>query len=225
MNNIVNPSFRQILFENSEKIFYKTEKKGILKVFYSGDPQIAIIRSKISTLLFKMISDCGIKTYYINEMGVREHETYALDVMPFVFSISSFANFDLASKFPLKEGMKLKNYLFEVFLFLQKNKTLVTKEHLLSFDWLTSVDYEFVEYHSKRIMDLITGFFKALGVTVLSLDLQFGKRYKKNGTEFDIFLSDELSPKNIKLHIDDMFDLSSKDVFLELGKRLGILQK
>ncbi len=225
MSNLLSPIFRQTAYKGENKILYKSDSIGqFILSFDNADAKICMIRNKISQVIFELLSECGIPNHFLKAHGLKEQTVIALEMMPFVVNIHTSTNADIANRLYCQEGMKLKNYLIE-FRMKVKDKVypVISKEHVVNFEWVNQVEAEKIVNMATRIMDVLYGFFRAYDCTVSSISLEFGRMYK-DGVAQDILLADEMSPKNISFIPNDMLEVSNEDLYVELAKRFGILK-
>ena len=223
MNNLLNPVFRQVAFKGNSKTLYRADANGEFVLAFEGeDNKLSMIRNRISQVIFELLSDCCVPNHYIRPHSVKEQKVVALEMLPFSVSMFISTNADIAQRLMCAQGMKLRSYLMELHL-KQEGIPVVSKEHIASFGWLNSGEWGKIELSSRRVVDIVYSFFKAFGCTVASISLEFGRMYKE-GAVHDILLADEMSLKNIELTIDDMVDLTTEQVYIEVAKRLGILK-
>lgn len=222
MSNVISPSFRNELVEGNHKVIYESETKGIF-VAYFKEEEIAIaeIRALISAKLFSVLTFCGVKNHFLCSNGIVEHKIIALDMLPFKLVVYSVVNHELSKKIFLKPGLKLDKYLVEIYLKNSESPILLSKEHLVSLGSLPEHMIDYMIEHARRVMDIIISFFYALDLTVFSLSLSFGKRYKNDGKEFDLLLSDEMSLKNINLFLDQNASYSLNETYLKIARQLN----
>ncbi len=223
VNNLLNPVFRQIAFKGSNKTLYRADATGEFVLSFEGeDSKLCMIRNRISQIIFELLSDCGVANHYIKPHGMKEQKVVALEMLPFFVNVVGSTTDAVAKRLMCAPGMKLKNYLVELIL-KQNDNPVVSKEHIVSFDWIKAGEWEKIELSARRSMDIIYSFFKAFGFTVSAVCLEFGRMYK-DGLAHDILLADEMSLQNIQLSIDDMVGMTEIDTYVEVAKRLGILK-
>lgn len=224
VTNLINPAFRQVAIKGNNKILYKTEEKGVFTMsFEEDDEDIAILRSKITQLLFSLLSDCSISNHFISIAGLKELKVRALEPLPFIFKVYSFTNEELSKRLFCSSNIKLKKYLNEIHMKNTPSESLISKDHVLTFGWLTLQEMEKMTLIANRVMDIFYGFFKAIGITITALNLEFGKVYE-SGKISDILIIDELSPKTMNFYIEGKLKASVQEACIEFSKRLGILK-
>jgi len=225
VNNLLNPVFRQIALKGRTKVLYKGDEVGqFVLAFEDENMQASIIRNKISHLIFELLGECGVSNHFIRQNGPKEQVVTALETLPFVVDIFTQTDADLAKRFHCQEGLKFKSYLAEVRVKdSSKEYSLISKEHLLNFEWISLEESSKIFSVSHRVMDILYGFFRAYDCTVQSVRLEFGRSYK-DGVATGVLLADEMSPKNINFVFNDTLDVSGEDLYFEVAKRLGILK-
>lgn len=225
MSNVLNPAFRQVVFKGNNKTLYRSENDGEFVIaFEEENNNFAIIRNKTSQILFELLSDCGVSNHFVKSNGLKEQKVTALEMLPFVTTVYTSTTDDMAKRLDCGKGMKLKNYLLELKMKQSgREYPIISKDHVLSFDWISESELEKLSASANRVMDILYSFFKAFGCTISAIDLEFGRSYS-NGIAKDIVLADELSVRNIKMLVDDMLLLQGHDLVIEIAKRLGILK-
>lgn len=225
MSNLLNPVFRQVVFKGATKVLYKSDNHGEFILSYENvDNKFGIIRNKISQIVFELLGECGVSNHFIRSYGLKEQKVVALEMLPFLVNICATTTEDVATRLFCGQGMRLKNYLLEFKMKQQgKEYPIISQEHIINFEWMNAQQLEKVKIYSNRAMDIVYSFFKAFGCIVSAIQLEFGRSYK-DGQFHDVLLADEMSPKNIKLTVDDMIDLNEDEIYMEVAKRLGILK-
>lgn len=221
MSNVISPAFRNQLIDGGCKVIYQSETKGVFVSYFKEEElMIAEIRAALSARLFTVLTSCGIRNHFLCSNGVMEHKIVALDMLPFKFVIYSVVDEGLSKKIFLRPGLRLDKYLIEIYLKTPEESVLLSKEHLVSLGYLSQDLVEYIFSESRRIMDIILAFFKAIGFNVFSLSLSFGKQYKNEGQDFDILLGDEMSLKNIGLSLSNTLAYNQNDSYLKIAKKL-----
>ena len=109
---------------------------------------------------------------------------------------------------------------------------LVSREHILSLDWMNVMELELINEQCKRINDFLLGFFRGVGIKLVDFKIEFGRSAKDNS----IILADEISPDTCRLWDSSTEKKLDKDIFRkdlgnliegyqEVAKRLNILHE
>lgn len=223
--NIVNPNFRKTVLRGKNKTLFKTEKRGVFSLYFEEEnSKIAAINAKISKNFFELLSDYDIKHHFISENGIREHSIVALDMLPLIFSVYSYATPSISERFFLSEGKKLRSALIEVQIKNPNNKSTISKEHAISFGLIDEKNWNYLTSTAKRVMDIFYAYFKALGLNLISINIEFGKRYKQDGESFEFYIADDFSFSNLNFSCDYMLDATEEMLFFELAKKLNLIK-
>ena len=111
---------------------------------------------------------------------------------------------------------------------------LISREHILTFDWLNIMELDWISEECKRINDFLQGMFRGVGIKLVDFKVEFG-RYEKNGKK-EIMLADEISPDTCRLWDVNSDKKLDKDRFRkglgnlieayqEVARRLDILHE
>ena len=88
--------------------------------------------------------------------------------------IHSVTSAEFASRLGCSSGMNLKKGVTECkYKTSTKTYPLISRDHVLAFDWLTAQEWEEMMDSVKRANDILQGFFKALGMTIFSINSQY----------------------------------------------------
>ena len=164
---------------------------------------------------------------------MREQLIEFVDIIPIEFIIRNIATGSLTKRIGIEEGTVLDYPLIEYCL---KNDELgdpvVSREHILNFNWLNSIELDLINEQCFRINDFLQGLFKGVGIKLVDFKVEFGKA-KSDGK---IILADEISPDTCRLWDQKTDKKLDKDRFRkdlgnlveayqEVAKRLGILHE
>ena len=111
---------------------------------------------------------------------------------------------------------------------------LISKEHILAFNWSNKKEIEKIDKYLHRINDFMVGMFRGVGIKLVDFKVEFG-RYKNNG-KTEVILADEISPDTCRLWDINTEKKLDKDRFRndlghlieayqDVARRLGILHE
>lgn len=229
MENILTPNFRQIAIKGKNKTFFRADALGEFVMFFEGDMLQTTLRNKVSQIIYELLNDYSISHHFVRANGQKEQVVSALEMIPFVLNISAYTTQSIVQQLRCSSGMRLKTYLIEMNL---KNfdMAFVSAEHVIAFEWITRQDWEFINETARRVMDIISAYFKAYDATVTNIKLEFGRSYK-NGKVQGMVIGDELNFRNIEFFINNAPSLNPSDILQkeqlhrEMAIRFGILDK
>ena len=111
---------------------------------------------------------------------------------------------------------------------------LISREHILTFDWLKIIELDWITEECRRINDFLQGLFRAVGIKLVDFKVEFGRL--KNSNKNEIILADEISPDTCRLWDTNTEKKLDKDRFRknlgnlieayqDVARRLGILHE
>ena len=128
---------------------------------------------------------------------MREQLVHHVKIIPIEFIVRNIATGSLTKRLGIEDGSVLERPLIEYCL---KNDELgdpiVSREHILTFNWLNIVELDWISKELLRINDFLQGMFRGIGIKLVDFKVEFGKT-----NENKIILADEISPDTCRLWI------------------------
>ena len=164
---------------------------------------------------------------------MREQLVEMVNIIPIEFVIRNIATGSLTKRLGIEEGTVLDYPLIEYCLKDDKlGDPIISRDHILNFKWLNIIELDLINEQCLRINDYLQGLFRAVGIKLVDLKVEFGKT-KSNET---IILADEISPDTCRLWDQETDKKLDKDRFRkdlgnvseayqEVARRLGILHE
>ena len=166
---------------------------------------------------------------------MREQLVKIVEIIPIEFIVRNIASGSLTKRLGIEEGTVLDRPLIEYCL---KNDELgdpiVSREHILAFNWLNIVELDLISKELLRINDFLQGLFRGIGIKLVDFKVEFGRL--KNSSRNEIILADEISPDTCRL-----WDMKSEkkldkdrfrqnlgnliNAYQDVARRLGILHE
>ena len=233
------------LYEGKAKIIYATKDKNQVIQHFKDDATAfnnqkkttiegkGILNNRISEHILLNLSQIGIENHFIKRLNMREQLVNHVEIIPIEFIVRNIATGSLTKRLGIEDGTVLKNPLLEYCL---KNDELgdplISKEHILTFNWLSIVELDLINQQCIKINDFLQGMFRAIGIKLVDFKVEFGKTKSEN----KIILADEISPDTCRLwdvvtekKLDkDRFrnDLGNIiEAYQEIAKRFGIIHE
>jgi len=230
----------ELLYEGKAKKVYLTDDADQVVVDYKDDATAfngvkkgtitgkGVVNNKMSNFLFGYLEKNGVPTHFIKEIDDRKTLVKKVRIVPLEVIIRNIAAGSFSKRYGVAEGTALLNPTLEFsYKKDELNDPLLNETHALALGLATKDEIDRISAMSYKINDLLTAFFKSVGVTLVDFKLEFGK-YKDQ-----IVLADEISPDTcrfwdaatgVKLDKDRFrFDLGDVDSgYKELWKRLGL---
>ena len=233
------------LYEGKAKIIYATKDKNQVIQHFKDDATAfnnqkkatiegkGILNNRISEHILSNLSQIGIENHFIKRLNMREQLVNHVEIIPIEFIVRNIATGSLTKRLGIEDGTVLKKPLLEYCL---KNDELgdplISKEHILTFNWLNIVELDWINNECRRINDFLQGMFRTIGIKLVDFKVEFGKTKSEN----KIVLADEISPDTCRLwdvvtekKLDkDRFrnDLGNiVEAYQEIAKRFGIIHE
>lgn len=192
----------EMLYEGKAKKIYRTAKEDEVIVYYKDDAtafngekkaQIGnkgVLNNAITTMIFEMLNEKGIKTHFIEKINEREQLCKKVEIVPLEVIVRNVAAGSMAKRLGLEEGYKLKTTVFE---FSYKDDELgdplINSYHAVAIGAATFEEIKVMLDMTAKINDLLKEFFLKLNINLIDFKIEFGKL--PNG---EIVLADEISP-------------------------------
>ena len=232
------------LYEGKAKIIYASPQKNLLIQHFKDDATAfnnqkkasiegkGILNNRISEYILSNLNQVGIKNHLVKRINMREQLVKSVEIIPIEFIVRNIAAGSLSSKLGIEEGTVLDRPLVEYCL---KNDELgdpmVSREHILNFNWLNVMDLDWITEECKRINDFLQGLFRGVGIRLVDFKVEFGKT-----SNDEIILADEISPDTCRLWDEKTERKLDKDIFRkdlgnliegyqEVARRLDILHE
>ena len=116
---------KEMLYEGKAKQIYATDKEDEIIVYYKDDAtafngvkkaQIenkGYLNNAITTMIFDMLNQNGIKTHFIKKLNDREQLCKKVEIVPLEVIVRNVAAGSMAKRLGLEEGYKLKTTVYE----------------------------------------------------------------------------------------------------------------
>ncbi len=220
---------KKILYEGKAKIVYETEDPNKLILFFKdtatafdGDKKAYLqgkgeLNCTISSLIFELLRDKGIKTHFIkrlseNEMLVWKAERFLLEVV-----VRNVVAGSLARRLGLKEGEKLKKPVVELFYKNDElHDPLICEAHVELLGLAPLEELKPMKESALKVNDILRGFFSSHGITLVDFKLEFGRL-----PDGSVAIVDEITPDSMRLWDSSTGEKLDKDRFrYDLGDLL-----
>jgi phosphoribosylaminoimidazole-succinocarboxamide synthase len=229
---------KELLYEGKAKKVYASDEADKVIMYYKDDAtafngvkkgQIenkGVLNNSITSALFKLLEDNGIKTHFIEKINDREQVCRKVEIVPLEVIVRNTAAGSMAKRLGLEEGYKLKTTVYELCLKDDAlNDPLINDYHAVAIGAATFEELDKIYDLTKKINQVLKEFFLKLGINLIDFKIEFG-RYKG-----EIILADEISPDtcrfwdsktNEKLDKDRFRrDLGNvEDAYIEILKRI-----
>jgi phosphoribosylaminoimidazole-succinocarboxamide synthase len=197
----------ELLYEGKAKKIWSTEDANLVisefkddLTAFNGEKKSSeagkgALNNKISTELFKLLSDNGIPTHFVQMLDDNHMLHKKADVILIEVIVRNIATGSLSRNLGIEDGKVLPFTLVE---FDYKNDELgdpkLNDQHALILGLVEYQDeLDKIRRMARQINDILKPYFAAKGLNLVDFKLEFGK--DKDG---NIILIDEISPDNCR---------------------------
>jgi len=233
------------LYEGKAKILYASPEKNLAIQHFKDDATAfnnqkkatiegkGILNNRISEHILSNLNQIGIKNHLVKRINMREQLVKIVEIIPIEFIVRNIASGSLTKRLGIEEGTILSRPLIEYCL---KNDDLgdplISREHILTFDWLNIMELDWISEECRRINDFLQGMFRGVGIKLVDFKVEFGRSLQND----NIILADEISPDTCRLWDSATEKKLDKDIFRkdlgnliegyqEVARRLNILHE
>lgn len=231
---------REFIYEGKAKQLYKTDDENLVIVHYKDDATAGngakkgtiknkgILNNEITTLIFNLLEENGIKTHFVKKLNDREQLCQRVSIFPLEVITRNLIAGSMAKRVGIKEGTKPTNTIFEI---CYKNDEygdpLINDHHAVALNLATYEELNKIYEITAKINNLLKEKFDKLGIILVDFKIEFGKN--ANG---EILLADEITPDTCRFWDKETGEKLDKDRFrrdlgnieeayLEIFKRLS----
>ena len=190
------------LYEGKAKKVYSTEDPGLVIVSYKDDATAfdglkkgtitgkGAINNQMTNYLMGQLEKAGVPTHFVEELSERETVVKKVAIVPLEVIIRNISAGSFAKRYGVEEGIVFDAPTIE---FSYKNDDLhdplLNAYHAIALKLATREEIETIKTMAFRVNEVLTEYFRTLGVRLVDFKLEFGRL--ADGT---LVLADEISP-------------------------------
>lgn len=209
------------VYEGKAKKVFATDNEELFIVSYKDDAtafnglkkgQIAgkgAINNQMSNMLMQMLEKHGVKTHFVEQIDERDTIVKKVSIVPLEVIIRNISAGSFAKHYGVEEGIVFDEPTIE---FSYKNDDLgdplLNAYHAIALKLATREEIETIKAMAFKVDEVLTEYFKALGIRLVDFKLEFGRL--SDGT---IVLADEISPDTCRLWDIETNEKLDKDRF------------
>lgn len=212
---------QELLYEGKAKKIFKTDQPEVLLMEYKDSLTAfnalkkgefagkGALNCKISTLIFKLLSQHNIKHHWIETRDDKFMVVHRTKIIPLEVVVRNFVAGSLAKKLEMTEGTVLKQPIVE---FYYKNDALndpfVNDEQIIALGWAGAAEIKTLKTQALLINEVLFTVFKNVGLKLIDFKTEFGF-----DSTAQVILSDEISPDCMRLWDSETDKKLDKDRF------------
>ncbi len=182
---------------------FNAEKKG-------SESGKGALNCQISTNLFKLLEDNGIKTHLIETLDNNNQLVKKVEIIPIEVVVRNTATGSLSKRLGIEDGLKLPFVLTEFYLKDDDlNDPIITDDHCILLNLVDDrAKLDILREKALIINSVLKEFFADRRLNLIDFKVEFG--IDSNG---EIILSDEISPDSCRFWDMDTNEKMDKDRF------------
>jgi len=209
-----------LLYEGKAKIIYSTDNKDEIRVYYKDDATAfngikkakienkGILNNSITTTIFELLENKGIKTHFIKKLSDREQLCKRVEIIPLEVIVRNVAAGSMAKRYGIEEGTKLQTTVFELsYKNDELGDPLINDYHAVAMGLATFEELLEIYHLASEINDVLKELFLEKGINLIDFKVEFGRF---NG---EILLADEISPDTCRFWDVNTGEKLDKDRF------------
>jgi phosphoribosylaminoimidazole-succinocarboxamide synthase len=217
----------EMIYEGKAKKVFKTDVDNQYIVDYKDDATAfnglkkgtitdkGIMNNTISSKIFQLLEQKGIKTHFIQKLSDREMLVKKVEIVPLEVLVRNYAAGSLTKRYGIPEGTKMDNTILE---FCYKNDEFgdpfINNYHIKAMKLATEAEVEIIEKEALKINEILIELMKNINIDLVDFKLEFGRT-----PEGEIILADEISPDTCRLWDAETHEKLDKDRFRrDMGK-------
>ena len=225
---------KEMLYEGTAKKIYATDKENEVIVYYkddatafNGEKKGSIedkgqFNNDITSIIFKMLEENGIKTHFIEKLNDREQLCKKVSIVPLEVIVRNVAAGSMAKRLGIEEGTPLKTTVFEIsYKNDELGDPLINDYHAVAIGATTFEELQEIYAMTDKINELLKKFFASVNINLIDFKIEFGKT-----DDGKIVLADEISPDTCRFWDATTNEKLDKDRFRrDLGNVRGAYQE
>ncbi|MBU5590533.1 phosphoribosylaminoimidazolesuccinocarboxamide synthase [Clostridium sp. MSJ-4] len=211
---------KEFLYEGKAKKIYKGENLDEVVIYYKDDATAfngekkgeiqskGILNNNISSKIFELLHEKGVKTHYIKKLNDREQLCKKVEIIPLEVIVRNVAAGSMAKRLGIEEGKELKTTVYEIcYKDDSLGDPLINDYHAVALGLTDFEELNTIYKLTRDINEVLKDFFSKQGIDLIDFKLEFG-RYKG-----EVLLADEISPDTCRFWDKNTKEKLDKDRF------------
>lgn len=212
---------KELINNGKVKSVYATDDENVVIIEFrddmtAGDGARKEVMNKkgsynalISTKLFKVLEENGIKTQFIDLPETNVMVAKKLEMIPIEVIVRNIATGSLIRKYPIADGTKLDPPIVQMdFKADEFHDPMLNDSIIKALGLATQEEIDELTEKALKINEVLSEFLLEAGIILVDFKVEFGK--DKNG---EIILGDEISPDGCRLWDSETLDMLDKELF------------
>ena len=182
-----NPSEVIVRFTDQATAFHNVKRATV--------PGKGAVINAITTRVFQILEQNGIKTHFIKKLSNCEQLCHEVEIIPLNVVVRNVVSGSMAKRLGVNEGYVPDVPVYEMFY---KNSELgnplINEDHALALGLSTPEELTMIREQALKINDILKPFFAEIDIDLVDFKIEFGR--KPGG---GLLLADEISPDKSRL--------------------------
>ncbi|OGH62200.1 MAG: phosphoribosylaminoimidazolesuccinocarboxamide synthase, partial [Candidatus Lindowbacteria bacterium RIFCSPLOWO2_02_FULL_62_12] len=178
------------------------------------------INKRLTYYFLNLLEQDGIPTHLVRDVDDTHLIVRRVEIIPVEVVVRNTVAGSLAKRTGWEEGRLLSSPIFEYYYKSDElGDPMITQEHIREMRLATVRELNTVRFLASQVNDLLTGFFKKIGIRLVDFKLEFGRLCPQKK---DIILADEITPDTCRLWDTETGKILDKDRFRrDMGDVMG----
>lgn len=198
---------RDFLYEGKAKQVYTTDNPDLIIIRYKDDATAfnnlkkgtitdkGVINNQITTRLFNLLMENGIKTHFHQQLNDREQLCDKVTIIPLEVITRNLIAGSMAKRLNITEGTKPANTVLELsYKDDALGDPLINDHHAVALGVVTYAELEQIYAMTLKINEVLQKFFAERNLILVDFKIEYGKNSRG-----EIVLADEISPDTCRL--------------------------
>jgi len=220
------PTKTAVLSEGKSKILHTTADPGLLVQEFKDDATAfngvkkgtivdkGVFNCAISTSIFGLLEQAGIKTHLVEVINEREQLVKRVDIVLVEFIVRNIAAGSLCRRYGTEEGLRLDRPMVEYFVKSDPlDDPLIGREAAVILGMTDYATLDLATELTLKVNEIMVAFWKNLGIELVDFKIEFG-----HDSDGNLLLADEITPDGCRLWDIETGEKLDKDRFrFDLG--------
>ncbi len=222
-----------LLYEGKAKKVFKTDDPALLVQQFKDDATAfdgvkkstiadkGVVNNAISSRLFKLLEEGGVRTHFVEKLNDREMLIRALKMVPVEVIMRNVAAGSICKRYGTEEGLVFDKPILELYYKSDPHHDpLMNAEHVVQFGLCTAEVLDEMERAARKTNTILREFFRTIGINLVDFKLEFGLHGEQ------MLMGDEISPDTCRFWDLETGKKLDKDRFrFDLGDVKGAYQE
>ena len=222
-----------LLYEGKAKKVFKTDDPALLVQQFKDDATAfdgvkkstiadkGVVNNVISSRLFMLLEEGGVRTHFLEKLSDREMLIRALKMVQVEVIMRNVAAGSICKRYGTEEGLVFDKPILELYYKSDPHHDpLMNAEHVVQFGLCTAEVLDEMERTARKTNTILREFFRTIGINLVDFKLEFGLHGEQ------ILMGDEISPDTCRFWDLETGKKLDKDRFrFDLGDVEGAYQE